>query len=207
MVPIFTRIQFSKITFFVLSAILGVFLSSVSLIAISAWLGLVLIFERYLQIKIPAVMSFMFVIFIILTLVLWSYFNFYEKYLWWDDLLHAIYGGAFAFLWYLLIQYLSDKRWVSNDVLLICLFSFCFSMAFWALWEIYEYSYDTFMDGNMQRTDQGNWVTDTMNDIIIESLAALVTNIYIYSYLKIWKMNWVGKLTRSFKRANVVEHY
>ena len=151
---LFSRIQLTKITFFGICAIFGIFLQSTPLIIVSAALGFLLLFERYIQIQIPASMSIIFVLFIVFALVLGSYFDFYEKFLWWDDLLHGFYGAAFAFLGYLLIQHISYKRGISNDILVICLFSLCFSIAFGALWEVYEFTYDTLFDGNMQRTDQ-----------------------------------------------------
>lgn len=199
---IFSKIQMTKITFFILCAILWIFLNSIALIIISWALGFLLLFEKYIRIKIPSSMAIIFVVFIVFTLVLGSYLDFYERFLWWDDLLHWFYGWAFAFLGYLIIQYISDKRGIKNEIFIICLFSLCFSIAFWAMWEIYEFTYDTITNWNMQRTDQWRWVNDTMNDIIIETIAAIIVNVYIYAYLKNWKNNWVARLSKSFKKIN-----
>lgn len=195
-------IHFSKLSFFFLSAGLGVFFQSEALIIIAlALLGLIL-FEHNLEIKIPSGMAIVFVGFIIFSLVFGSYWNFYERFSWWDDMLHGFYGGAFALIGFLLIQYISVRHGIKNSTFIICVFSFCFSVAFGAIWEIYEFSYDQLTGGNMQKTNQGNGVTDTMNDIILESIAALIVNIFIYFYIASGTQNWVGRVWQSFLKLN-----
>ena len=195
-------IHWSKLTFFVLSGSVGIFFSSHALVIVSLALLVLILFERHLKINIPSGIAGIFVAFIVLSLILGSYFNFYEKFPWWDDLLHAFYGAAFALVGFLIIQYISTKRNIENDILIICLFSFCFSVAFGALWEIYEFAYDQFFSGNMQRTDQGTGVTDTMNDIILESSSAFLVNVFIYFYIASGTKNWVGKIWESFLKVN-----
>ncbi len=174
------------------------FLQSIPAMIISSATFFLILLEKYFKIKIPVSFSFIFIFFVIFSLILWSKFNFYERFLWWDDLLHFLYWAWFAFIGFIIIQYLSIKKNIENEILLICLFSFCFSVAFGAIWEIYEFSIDSILWFNMQRTNIWSWVTDTMHDIILETWAALFTNISIYSYLKFWKSNWVSKLSQNF---------
>ena len=197
-----TSITWTKRLFFVLTLSVGIFLTSVPLIIISGAFLTLLLLEKRFSIKIPFDLSAIFVGFIVVSLVFGSYFNFYERFIRLDDILHAFYGAAFAVIGFIVIQFLSEKRGIANDVLIICLFSFCFAVAFGAIWEIYEYLFDLFFDGNMQRTDQGNGVTDTMNDIILESGAAFVVNVFIYFYLKTGAQNWVSKITSNFISEN-----
>lgn len=195
-------INWTKRLFFIVTLGVGVLFSSTPLMIISgAFLGLLLL-ERWVQIKIPFDISAIFVSFIVVSLVFGSYFNFYERFVRLDDLLHIFYGAAFAVIGFILIQYLSEQRGIRNDILIICLFSFCFSVAFGAMWEIYEFTFDVLFDGNMQRTDQGNGVNDTMHDIIVESSSALFVNIFIYLYLKTGAGNWVSRLSAEFVRLN-----
>ncbi|PZM82333.1 hypothetical protein DLH72_04140 [Candidatus Gracilibacteria bacterium] len=209
-------ITLTKTGLFIILLGFGIFFKSIPFIIIAGSLGLLSIFEKYLRIKIPSSFSFVFVLFVILSLVLGSYGNFYEKYLWWDDMLHFSYGVGFAIIGYLIIYFILFKKGIENNIFIIVAFSFCFSVAFGAIWEIFEYSMDIFFGMNMQRTipDLGldsvtkeilakNYgVNDTMHDIILESLAAFVTNIYIYLYLKSEKENWIGKITEKFLKAN-----
>lgn len=192
----------TKAGYFLICIGLGFWFRSPALFIISFALLLLIVFERQAKIKIPSSLGIIFTGFIICSLYLGSYLNFYERFLWWDDLLHAFYGGAFALIGFILINWLSNARGIQNDILIICLFSFCFAVAVGAIWEIYEYAFDSLTGGNMQRTDQGSGVTDTMNDIILESSTALIVNIYIYAYIKTGAQNWVGRIYENFRNTN-----
>lgn len=215
--------NWTKITFFLVSLCIGIF---IRMTTESSWSGLIIIslvflflivFERQLKIKIPVSIAAVFVGFIVFTLVLGSKYGFYEMFPWWDDVLHTFYGWAFAFLWFLLIMYISFLRGVKNDIVIICLFSFSIAVAGWAIWEIYEYSYDYLTQtGNMQRACvDGTEITryscaetnlrgvnDTMSDIIVETSAALFVNIFIFLYLAFGNKNWVGRMHENFIELN-----
>ena len=60
---------------------------------------------------------------------------------------------------------------------------------------------------NMQRTEIWRGVDDTMQDIILETLASLLTNIYIYAYLKVKSNNWIWVLTKEFLDENKTDEY
>ena len=59
------------------------------------------------------------------------------------------------------------------------------------------------MDANMQRTNIGNGVDDTMHDIILETLAALATNAYIYAHEKLWNKHKIKEMTEEFVDENM----
>ncbi len=195
-------VRFTKLTFFILCLGVGVILNSPPLAIISFSILFLILLEKQLSIKIPSGIASIFIGFIIASLVLGSYFDFYERFLWWDDLLHGFYGAAFALVGFILIQYVSSIRGIKNDALIVCLFSLCFSIACGAIWEIYEFAYDQFTGGNMQRTDQANGVTDTMHDIILESGAAFIVNVYIYLYITTGVQNWVSRIWEDFLNYN-----
>lgn len=195
--------EWTKRTFFFVSFGLGIFFGSMPLIIISGAFLLLISVERQLKIYIPTSIAVITVLFIIVSLVLGSYFDFYERFTWLDDLLHTFYGAAFAVIGFIIIQYLSIKRGVKNDILIVCLFSFCFAVAGGALWEIYEFTYDQITGGNMQRVNFGTGVTDTMHDIIVETIAAAVVNLYIYAYLKSGTKNWVARMAEDFISSNI----
>lgn len=194
--------KITKFSLFIITFWLWVFLKTIPLIILSAAFLILVLFEKRLKVKIPFSISTIFVLFMIATLTLWSYYDFYEKFSWWDDILHFFYGFWFSFIWYIIIQYISIKKWIQNEIFIVIIFSFCFSVSWWAIWEIYEYLIDTYFWMNMQRTEIWTWVTDTMHDIILETFAALITNIYIYIYLKFEKHNWISKLEKDFIKLN-----
>ncbi len=194
--------HWSKLSLCLIALGLGIFFHSAPFIIISVALLFLIRFEKRLKINIPTGFSTTFILFIIFSLVLGSHYNFYQRFSWWDDVLHTFYGGAFALIGFLIIQYISIRRGTDNDPLIICLFSFCFSVAFGAIWEIYEFSYDNITGGNMQRTEIGRGVNDTMNDIILESSAALVLNIFIYFYVATKADNIIGRIWDDFLQVN-----
>lgn len=191
-------IHWTKVTFLLISAIAGALLQAPLLMLIAVSLLFLLALENRLHVIIPSGIATIFILFIICSLYLGSYHNFYERYSWWDDALHTFYGAAFALIGFIVIEFLSAKRGIRNDMLIICLFSFCFSVAFGAMWEIYEFMHDTLLGGNMQRIDQGNGVSDTMIDLMLGSLAALIVNIYFYLYVKTGARNWITTIAQPF---------
>ncbi len=190
-----------KTTLFLILFLVWIFFKSVPFVIVSLAFASLSFFERYLKIKIPTSFSFCFVVFVILSLVLGSYWWFYEKFSWWDDMLHFSYWVGFSVIWYLLILVMWRKAWIEKHYVLIVIFSFCFSVCFWAIWEIYEYCADLFFWLNMQKTIEYG-IHDTMWDLILETFAALLTNIYIAAYLKSKKENWIWKITKDFFKLN-----
>ena len=85
--------------------------------------------------------------------------------------------------------------------LFIAAFAFCFALAMGALWEIYEFSADALFGTNMQKfaLDDGTPLVgqaalrDTMKDIIVDTLGALVMSVVGYISLK-YKKGWIEKL-------------
>lgn len=191
----------SKFTLFLGLFGLGIFFQSLSLITLGLTFLFLVFTEKYLKIRIPNSFSWIFVIFIILSVILGSYGNFYEKFTWWDDMLHFSYGIGFAYLGFLLIFYINSLTKTPQNTFLLIMFSFCFSVAFGAIWEIHEYTMDVVFGTNMQRTIEYG-IHDTMYDIILETVATLVTNFYIFTYLTAKEKNWIGKFTEKFVNLN-----
>ena len=194
--------HWSKLTLCLVALGLGVFFHSAPFIIVSLALLFLIRFEKRLKIKIPTGLATTFVLFIIFSLVLGSHYNFYERFSWWDDVLHAFYGAAFALIGFIIIQFISIRRGIENDAFIICLFSFCFSVTFGVIWEIYEFSYDSFTGGNMQRTEYGRGVNDTMHDLILESSSAFVLNIFIYLYIASGADNLITRVWEDFLKIN-----
>ena len=60
------------------------------------------------------------------------------------------------------------------------IFSFTFALGLGALWEIFEFSMDSFFGLNMQKSG----LIDTMWDLIMDALGALLVSIIGYFYMK-----------------------
>ena len=126
----------------------------------------------------------------------------------WDDILHGFSGimaGIFAFM---LIAVTTEEHSEHRTLspLLIALFAFVFSVAIGALWEIYEFAIDGLFELNMQKYRQNdgtpligrNALFDTMKDIVIDSVGALIAAAWGY-FSMINKENWISKYRKKRK--------
>lgn len=198
-----TTKRFSKVSLMAIWLVVWSLFQSLWLIIISFSLLIIIVFEKYIWIKLPVYFTITFIIFTIFSVLLWNSWGFYEKYFWWDSMLHFFYWVWFSIIWYIIIYKFLSNQWVQDSHKIIVIFSFCFTLAFWAIWEIFEFSMDSFFWFNMQKTHIWNWATDTMNDIITETISAFLTNIYIFLYLRYGKKNWISIVTEDFKKLNI----
>lgn len=138
--------------------------------------------ERRYRIDFPEEFELMILFFIYASLVLGEIYQFYDKFWWWDVMLHTLSGIIFGILGFYLVYIMNrEKRIaVSLSPLFIAVFSFCFAIALGAVWEIFEFSIDYFFGFNMQKSG----LVDTMWDLIVDTLGALVVSVWAYRYMK-----------------------
>jgi len=105
--------------------------------------------------------------------------KFYEKFWWWDMLLHSMSAIGFGLVGviFLLLAFGKSKNQASPFI--FAAFSFCFAIAIGVLWEIFEFSMDQSFGMNMQRSG----LVDTMNDLIINCVGAIIASLAGYLYL------------------------
>jgi len=159
------------------------------LMLVQCLLGLVvsllpaLISHRW-KIILPNTIYVLYFVFLYCAIYLGEVFEFYYRIPHWDTILHAFSGAMLGALGFVLIDILNSnqKVKVSLSPFFVSLFAFCFALAIGALWEVYEFSFDSILGLNMQKayTQEGvplvgtAALADTMKDIIIDALAALV---------------------------------
>lgn len=112
----------------------------------------------------------------------------------WDTVLHCVSGLMLGALAFVVVDALNEDKNISIKLspLFVALFAFCFSLAGGAIWEIYEFTLDSVMGLNMQKhtTEAGVGLpgtvalADTMKDIIVDALSALVVAITGYFVLR-----------------------
>lgn len=159
------------------------------LMLLQCLLGLVVIglpsfLEKKWSFEIPNYMSILYFLFLYCAIYLGEVRNFYYIVPHWDTILHAFSGGMLGAFGFTLVSILNDssKVEVALSPLFVCLFAFCFAIAVGALWEIYEFTGDGLFGLNMQkfRTADGtvlighNALSDTMKDLIIDSVGAFI---------------------------------
>ncbi len=177
------------------------------LMLIQCILGLIVILlpgiiEHKIKIEIPSNMMVLFILFIYAATFLGEVRNFYYTVPHFDTILHTFSGGMIAALGFSLIAFLnkSDKIPVTLSPLFVACFTFCFALALGGVWEIYEFLADGIFNTNMQKfaLEDGTEligrvaVTDTMKDIIVDAIGALVISIIGYISLK-YQKGWIEK--------------
>ena len=176
------------------------------LMFIQCLLGLVVlsvpsIASRKLKFNIPNFIYIMYYIFLYCAIFLGEVLNFYYVIPHWDVILHFFSGAMLGALGFILVSQLNDSEMirVSLSPFFVALFAFCFALSCGAVWEVYEFVFDGLLGLNMQKfaTAAGevlighNALHDTMTDIIVDALAALLIALIGYSRLKAEK--WFNK--------------
>ncbi len=178
------------------------------LMLIQCLLGIVALFipsiiSKKWKIIIPSSMYMIYIIFLYAAIFLGEVRDFYYRIPHWDTILHTFSGAALGALGFSVVNLLNkqEKLKVNLSPFFVALFSLCFAITMGVIWEIYEFSFDGLLHLNMQKFALENGVNlvgraalcDTMKDLIVDSIGALVTSIMGYISLK-YKKGWIDKL-------------
>lgn len=146
------------------------------------------------NVTIPNFIYIMYYIFLYCAIFLGEVLDFYYVIPHWDTILHFFSGAMLGALGFILVSWLNDSELirVSLSPFFVALFAFCFALSCGAVWEIYEYVFDGLLGLNMQKFTTAEGVvlvghealSDTMKDIIVDALAALLMASIGYSRLK-----------------------
>lgn len=150
--------------------------------------------ERKLKIDIPNFMEIMFIIFLYAAIYLGEVRSFYYLIPFWDTILHSFSAFMTAALGFFVVDLLnSDKRVkMMLSPLFLALFAFCFSVAIGTVWEIFEFTVDGLLGVNMQKfmLEDGTQLigrkalSDTMWDIVVDSVSAFIMSAIGYCIIK-----------------------
>jgi hypothetical protein len=151
----------------------------VSVLTLGLTLYSVHVFNR-LKYTMPPSLLTITILFVYATLFLGEVGNFYERFWWWDLLLHGGSAIGIGLVGIILLMLMLGTNLVAASPRLIGLFAFVFSVAIGAIWEIFEFTMDITFGLSMQKSG----LVDTMTDLIINSLGALLASVVGYFYLK-----------------------
>ena len=156
-------------------------------------------FSRNSRVLLPTEMEFTFVLFIYASIFLGTTHGFYERYWWWDVALHGVSGFTLGFIGFILLFVLYSGERIKASAFTIAFFSFCFAVAVGVMWEILEFTLDSFLHTahKLQLS-----LSDTMWDLIMDATGALVTSIFGYLYVKHDKENFVTIFLENFIKKN-----
>ncbi len=188
------------------------------LMLVECLLGIVVIhvptfLARKFRFELPIPLYIMFMIFLYCAIFLGEVRNFYYVVPHWDVILHcfsSMMAGTFGFM---VVSILNRDEHTSLNLspLFVALFAFCFAVSIGCLWEIYEFAFDGVLGLNMQKfiLEDGTVLigrealSDTMEDIIVDCIGALVAS--VVGYLSIMKdKGWISdKKEREYSEAHV----
>jgi uncharacterized membrane protein YjdF len=154
------------------------------------------IFEKQFKLDIPSEFEIVLIVFVYAAIFLGEQGQFYDRFWWWDKLLHSFSGLILGNIGFLIVRYLnsSSKMNIKLSPIFVAVFSFCFAVSMGAIWEIYEFSMDKIFGFYMQRGS----LEDTMTDLILDTAGALVFATLGY-YQQKGKINIISKYLVKFK--------
>ena len=162
------------------------------------------ILRRRLDVEIPSEIQILASLFVFATLFLGEVRDFYERFWWWDIALHATAGLLLGLLGFIIVYVLNQSSRIHLEMRpsFLALFAFLFSIGIGALWEIFEFGMDELFGLTMQKPVPGDpsGLTDTMRDLIVDTLAAALISLWGWRYMKRRRRRhvdtWVSRLLR-----------
>ena len=144
--------------------------------------------ERRFRIHIPPEMQLLAITFVFASLFLGEVRDYYNRFWWWDIALHTSSGFLLGILGFLLVHVLNEAERVQVHMKagFVAFFAFLFALGVGALWEIFEFTMDQLFGTTMQKPMLGDpsGLTDTMWDLIVDALGALVISVLGWRHLK-----------------------
>ena len=173
--------------------------SDYGLMLLQCALGLLVFFlpdilNHRLSLRLPNYLFILYYVFLYCAIYLGEVRDFFYLFAHWDTVLHAFSGIMLGSLGFALVVILNNAQNVKLNLSpgFVALFAFCFAVAAGAVWEIYEFAGDHFLGLNMQkfRLEDGTplighaALTDTMEDIIIDTISAGAVSLIGYFGIK-----------------------
>lgn len=154
--------------------------------------------ENRFKVTLPIEFSMVIVAFVYLSTFLGEVGDAYERFWWWDGLLHVASGVVLGFAGFLILYALYSKDELKASPKLIAFFSFSFAMAMGAIWEIFEYGADSLLGTNMQKSG----LHDTMSDLIVDAIGAFFISWAVLRYMERGEKSLVSGLIKDFLKRN-----
>ena len=146
------------------------------------------VLRKRLPVVLPAEMQFAALVFVFAALFLGEARDYYERFWWWDLVLHTSSGFLLGIFGFLLVYILNESRNIGLQMRprFVAFFAFLFAVAVGTLWEIFEFTMDALFGMTMQKPTAGDpsGLTDTMRDLIVDTLSAAVVSLFGWWYMR-----------------------
>ncbi len=151
-----------------------------------------------LHIRLPPSFVAAIAAFVFATLFLGEVFDFYERYWWWDVVLHGLSAIGFGLAGFLVVFILFEGDRYAAPAWAMGLLAFCFGVTTGVIWEVFEFAMDEAFGLNMQKSG----LPDTMKDLIVDVIGAAIGGMSGALYLRGKALGSVAALLDEFVRLN-----
>ena len=138
------------------------------------------------------------VIFVFATIFLGEAFDFYNRFWWWDVVLHGGSAMAFGLVGFLFVFMLFEGDRYAAPAWAVAFVSFCFALSIGTVWEIFEFAMDQLFGLNMQKSG----LVDTMWDLIVDTVGAGFGAMVGFLYLKGLELGGLTGVLQEFVQKN-----
>lgn len=147
-----------------------------------------LVLARRYSVFVPPEFALLAVVFVFASLFLGDVHGYYARFWWWDIALHTGSGFLLGIVGFLLVHILNETTEIGMKMKpgFVAFFALLFAVGVGVVWEIFEFAADELLGTNMQKPmlDDASGLTDTMWDLIVDTLGALTISVLGYGYLK-----------------------
>ncbi len=184
------------------SALLAIYERTWSLLFISVVAFLLTlgprVVERWADIRIPPSFVAAIALFVLGTIFLGEVFDFYNRFWWWDVVMHFGSAIGFGLIGFVIVLMMFKGDAYAAPPSLMAMFAFTFAVSIGAIWEIFEYFMDQTFGTNMQKSG----LVDTMNDLIVDCCGAFLGSLSGYFYLRQERAGGFASVIHEFIEEN-----
>ena len=164
----------------------GSFMSAALVAGIMAMTASPLVLRDRLPVRVPYVFQILVILFVFASMYLGTAQSFYARFPWWDSFLHFGSGLLLGIFGFMLIYILNANARVHVTMHpgFMALFAFCFAFALGGVWEILEFALDETLGTTNQKPGDIPPLTDTMWDLILDALGALIVTVYGWYWMR-----------------------
>ena len=175
-------LQIALVIAAIVSIVRGEYLIAFLTTGILALTLLPAIIQHSYQVYLPVEFHFVTILFIFLALFMGELHGYYTYFWWWDVVLHTTSGILLGIAGFVLIYILNTEKKIFAQLQpgFMAVFAWAFAVAIGAVWEIFEFTLDSNLGFNMQRSG----LVDTMWDLIVDVLGALMIGVLGYFYVR-----------------------
>ena len=124
------------------------------------------VLQATLKIEFPSLLEIIILIFIFSAEILGEISAFYQRFPYWDTILHTLNGFLCAAVGFSLVDIMNRHKKLKFHMspLFVSIVAFCFSMTIGVLWEFFEFAMDTFFSLDMQKDTVISAIHSTLLD-------------------------------------------